>query len=96
MNVDQSNTSVHNIEQKDQKTTTTGALASPSPLAPATATRGNSQEQPTAALAVPDMGNSGSAVATPAAVQKKEGGGLTKVQADKKKIDARKKSLKRL
>ncbi|KAJ0042897.1 hypothetical protein Pint_18368 [Pistacia integerrima] len=97
LNVDQSNTSVHNVDQKNM--TTGGALPlpspTPSPLAPATATRGNNQDQPAAAVPVSDIGNSGSAAATPA-VQKKEGGGLTKVQADKKKIDARKKSLKRL
>lgn len=99
LNVDQSNTSVHSIDQKN--TTAGGALPlpSPSPLAPTTVTRGNNQEQPVAAVPVSDIGNnSGSAATTPsaAAVQKKEGGGLTKVQADRKKIDARKKSLKRL
>lgn len=60
----------------------------PSPLAPSTtSTRGNGQEQPVAVAPITDTGVSGS--------QKKEGG-LAKVHADKKKIDARKKSLKRL
>jgi ubiquitin-conjugating enzyme E2 S len=63
-------------------------LTLPSPLAPSTtSTRGNGQEQPVAVAPTTDTGVSGS--------QKKEGG-LAKVHADKKKIDARKKSLKRL
>jgi ubiquitin-conjugating enzyme E2 S len=81
LNVDQTNT--------EQKSTAAGAaLTLPSPLAPSTtSTRGNGQEQPVAVAPITDTGVSGS--------QKKEGG-LAKVHADKKKIDARKKSLKRL
>lgn len=68
------------------------------PLGPsATSARGNSLEQ--AASATTDTLVIGSSAATvaPAAplIQKKESG-AAKVQADKKKIDARKKSLKRL
>ncbi|KAG6642742.1 ubiquitin-conjugating enzyme E2 22-like [Carya illinoinensis] len=94
LNVDQTNTSVLNA---DQKSISPGAaLPLPSPPAPSTtATRGNGPEQPAAVAPTADTGVSGSAPATAINPQKKEGG-LAKVQADKKKIDARKKSLKRL
>lgn len=75
--------------------------ASPSPLAPITVTtvttRGNGQDQP-AVVAPMETGVSGSAAAASAAATTtvRKDGGLTKAQADKKKIDARKKSLKRL
>jgi len=88
LNVDQTNT--------DLKSSAAGAaLTLPSPLAPSTtpSSRGNGQEQPPAVVApTTDTGVGGSA----AAALKKEGGGLAKVHTDKKKIDARKKSLKRL
>ena len=74
----------------------------PSPLAPSTtSTRGNGKEQQAAIAPATDTGVSGSTVAAAAAAaaapttQKKEGG-LAKAHADKKKMDARKKSLKRL
>lgn len=90
LNVDQTNTPVLNA---DQKSTAPGAaLTLPSPLAPSTTSaRGNVQEQPAAVAPTIDTGVGGSA----ANAQKKEVG-LAKVHADKKKIDARKKSLKRL
>lgn len=89
LNVDQTNT--------DQKSSAAGAaLTLPSPLAPSTtATRGNGQEQPPAVAPTTDTGVGGSAAANCILAQKKEGG-LAKVHTDKKKIDARKKSLKRL
>lgn len=103
LNVDQTNTSVLNA---DQKSTTPGAalpLPCPSPLAPSTtSTRGNGKEQQAAIAPATDTGVSGSTVAAAATAaaaapttQKKEGG-LAKAHADKKKMDARKKSLKRL
>lgn len=74
------------------------ALPLQSPSAPSTvAVRGNSQEQ-TAAVTSETIVNGSSAasiVSAAPAPQKKEGL-LAKAQADKKKIDARKKSLKRL
>ncbi|KAH7554418.1 hypothetical protein JRO89_XS12G0199400 [Xanthoceras sorbifolium] len=96
LNVDQTNSAVLNVDQKN--TAPGAALPLPSPLTPTTATRGNNQDQHTAVVqAAPEIGISGSAAATPAATTtlKKEGG-LMKVQADKKKMDARKRSLKRL
>ncbi|CAB4286152.1 unnamed protein product [Prunus armeniaca] len=98
LNVDQTNSSALNA---DQKITAPGAAmpvisASPSPLAPITVTRGNGQDQP-AVVAPVETGVSGcaaSAAATTTTLRKE--GGLAKAQADKKKIDARKKSLKRL
>ncbi|KAJ4836448.1 Ubiquitin-conjugating enzyme E2 22 [Turnera subulata] len=97
LNVDQGNASVFNVEQKN---TTSAAVPMASPLAPCTtATKGgNSQDQPAhVGLPTPETGVSGSLVAaTPATSTLKKEGGLTKVLADKKKIDARKKSLKRL
>ncbi|KAG2685323.1 hypothetical protein I3843_10G113800 [Carya illinoinensis] len=93
LNVDQTNTSV----TADQKSITPDvALPLPSPLAPSTTpTKGNGLEQPTALAPTTDTVVSGSAVAAAATAQKKECG-LAKVHADKKKLDARKKSLKRL
>ncbi|KAK9290988.1 hypothetical protein L1049_009170 [Liquidambar formosana] len=94
LNVDQTNTSVLNVDQKN--TVSGAALPLPSPLATSTvATKGgNGQEHPAILAPVIETGVSGSTAA--AAPHKKEGGGLAKVQADKKKMDARKKSLKRL
>lgn len=99
LNVDQANTNV------DPKNASSGAaFPVPSPLAPSTtATRGgNNQDQTAAAAAaVPPVETGGisesAATAIPAAAitQKKEVG-QAKVQADKKKMDARKRSLKRL
>ncbi|KMS97904.1 hypothetical protein BVRB_4g097550 [Beta vulgaris subsp. vulgaris] len=94
------------VENADQKSTlaSTGA-ASPSPLSPSTAvSKATSlQDQPVgaAASALPsdESGVVGSctapeAVVAPPIVQKKDG--VLKAQAEKKKIDTRKKSLKRL
>lgn len=86
LNVDQTQTSVLNV---DQKNSATGALS----LATVTGKGGNNNaDQPPAAggTLVPknETGIGGSA----AVAQKKEG----RVQADKKKMDARKRSLKRL
>ncbi|KAB1223206.1 Ubiquitin-conjugating enzyme E2 22 [Morella rubra] len=96
LNVDQTNTSVHNA---DQKSTTPGA-ALPLPLTSqlAPSTRGNGQEQPAPIppITETETGVSGSTAAAAAASTQKKGVGLAKVHADKKKMDARKKSLKRL
>ncbi|KAK6942105.1 Ubiquitin-conjugating enzyme E2, partial [Dillenia turbinata] len=92
LNVDQTNTSVIHLDQKSAVPATT--LPSPTLLATSTAAaKGNSvPDQPAAILAeTTETGASGIAVST----QKKESG-LAKVQADKKKMDARKRSLKRL
>ncbi|KAM2568965.1 hypothetical protein TB2_009131 [Malus domestica] len=92
LNVDQTNTLTLNA---DQKNTAPGAAllvisASPSLLAPSTVTtRGNGQDQ-APVVAPMETGVGGSATTV-----RKEGG-LTKAQVEKKKIDARKKSLKRL
>ncbi|XP_059668250.1 ubiquitin-conjugating enzyme E2 22-like [Cornus florida] len=95
LNIDQTNTSVLNVDQKNNAVSGAAPLLQ-SPLAPCTtATKGGSgQDLPTALNSTTETGISGSA-AIPL-TQKKEGGGLAKVQADKKKMDARKKSLKRL
>lgn len=83
LNVDQTNTSVISADIK----TTPASAALPA----ATATRGNNQEQ---AAAV--NGSSAATVISAASAPPKKEGGQAKAQADKKKIDARKKSLKRL
>ena len=96
LNVDQTNTLVLNADQKSK--VPSAALPLLSPLAPSTIfTRGNGQEQQAAIAPTTDTGVSGStaAAAAVATTQKKEVG-LAKAHADKKKIDARKKSLKRL
>lgn len=94
LNVDQSNNLVLGV---DEKNSVSGPPALPLPVpvpvpsslaASATFTKGQDQQTSTT-----ETGVSGSA---PATTQKKEGSGLAKVQADKKKMDARKKSLKRL
>lgn len=94
LNVDQSNTSVLNV---DQKNAVSGVVAqAPTPLTPPSNTmKGVSgQDQPAVVTTTIETGVSGSAAAVPLALKKDCG--LNKVQADKKKIDARKKSLKRL
>ncbi|PQM34103.1 ubiquitin-conjugating enzyme E2 22 [Prunus yedoensis var. nudiflora] len=97
LNVDQTNSSALNA---DQKNTAPGAAlpvisASPSPLAPITVTRGNGQDQPSVAPVETGVSGCAASAATTTTTIRKEGG-LAKAQADKKKIDARKKSLKRL
>ncbi|KAF7116607.1 hypothetical protein RHSIM_RhsimUnG0021100 [Rhododendron simsii] len=95
LNVDQSNNLVLSAAEKNA---VSGQPALPLPssmAASATLTKGGSgQDQQTSTT---ETEVSGSAP-TPSTTQKKEGGGggLVKVQADKKKMDARKKSLKRL
>ncbi|XP_039059203.1 ubiquitin-conjugating enzyme E2 22-like [Hibiscus syriacus] len=97
LNVEQRNTSVLNVEQKNAAS---GAgLSLPTPLAPSTAsTKGGSNpdhqhQQSTAPASETGVGGTG-IVGISGAAPKKEG--LPKVLADKKKMDARKKSLKRL
>ncbi|XP_024031186.1 ubiquitin-conjugating enzyme E2 22 [Morus notabilis] len=98
LNVDQTNASALNADQKS--TAPSATLQLQSPLAPSTtAARGNGAEQPAAAPpAETGVGGSTAADAAAASVTvKKKEGGLSKAQAaEKKKIDARKKSLKRL
>ncbi|XP_075517719.1 ubiquitin-conjugating enzyme E2 22-like [Primulina tabacum] len=85
INVDQTNPSVKSVDHKNA----TSFAAPPSPLAPKP---GNGQDQQLVALtSSSETGVSGLATLT----QKRESG-LTKVPAGKKKMDARKKSLKRL
>ncbi|KAK4404678.1 Ubiquitin-conjugating enzyme E2 22 [Sesamum angolense] len=89
LNVDQTNTSAKCV---DQKNAVSGAAPQPlpSPLAPKPE---NGQDHPAAMPSLAETGVSGS-TAAPATLKKEAG--LNKVPADKKKIDARKKSLKRL
>ncbi|KAK6147799.1 hypothetical protein DH2020_018711 [Rehmannia glutinosa] len=89
LNVDQTTTSA---KCADQKNTVSGAAQPPlpSPLAPKPE---NGQDYPAAMPSSAETGVSGSKAVL--ATLKKEAG-LSKVPADKKKIDARKKSLKRL
>lgn len=83
LNVDQTNSSAKCAA--DQKT---AAPQLPSPLAPKPE---NGQCHP---ASMASSAETGSAAAAPTALKKE--GGLNKFPADKKKIDARKKSLKRL
>lgn len=105
LNVDHRNTSAQNADQKNALVST--GTPSPSPLAaPHQATvsskASSAQDMPadiaTAAPQPNGGGVVGSSAAQPVAVappaQKKDG--VLKAQAEKKKIDARKKSLKRL
>lgn len=88
LNVEQTNTSAKCADQKN--TISSGAPQLPSPLAPKPE---NGQDHPVAMPSSGEIGVSGSKAA-PATLKKE--GGLTKVPADKKKMDARKRSLKRL
>ncbi|CAL5351673.1 unnamed protein product [Camellia sinensis] len=97
LNVDQSNTSVLSVDEK--KASSGAALPLPSPLASTTTFTkgGNGQDQPASALnSTTETGVSSDSVAAPPPVTQKKEVTLAKVQADKKKMDARKKSLKRL
>jgi len=96
LNVDQSNTSV--LNNGDQKNAAvSAAVPLQSLLAPCTMASkgGNSQDQLAAVGPMHETEVSGSAAAPTTSTLKKDVG-LSKVQAVKKKMDARKKSLKRL
>ncbi|KAK6778847.1 hypothetical protein RDI58_025565 [Solanum bulbocastanum] len=92
LNVGQTHTSLCNVDQKTLVSGVAPLQQQPSPLAPTAniVKGGNNLDQPLTA----DTAVSGSA-APPSLTMKKEAG-LAKLPADKKKIDARKKSLKRL
>ncbi|GMI79604.1 ubiquitin-conjugating enzyme 22 [Hibiscus trionum] len=97
LNVEQRNTSVLNVEQKNAASGT--GLSLPTPLAPSTASTkgGNNPDHQHQQSTIPatETGVSGTGcVGIAGTASKKEG--LTKVPADKKKMDARKRSLKRL
>lgn len=97
LNVDQSNTSVLNAEQKSAAPS--AALPLPSTLAPSSTAcaRANGTEQ--AVVAPKETGGTGgvgSVALTASTIPQRKEGALSKAQADKKKLDARKKSLKRL
>lgn len=93
LNVDPTNTSALNT---DLKNTSAAALPLACPTAHSNTTvRGGQEQQPNVTAPALESGVGGSGVVAPVAVVKKEAGPL-KMQADKKKIDARKKSLKRL
>lgn len=83
LKVEQCNTSCAKADEKNSE-----SLPLPSPLAPSNSTL-TKVDTPASVLC-----SASGSVAAPA-VQKKENGGV-KAQADKKKMDARKKSLKRL
>ncbi|CAL0322873.1 unnamed protein product [Lupinus luteus] len=98
LNVDQTNTSVLSAEIK--AAASVAALPLQSSLAPSTTvTRGNDQEHtavaPTETVVNVSAAATTTIISAAPAPQKKEGG-QAKTQPDKKKIDARKKSLKRL
>ncbi|KAL3819644.1 hypothetical protein ACJIZ3_005549 [Penstemon smallii] len=90
LNVDQTNTSMKCVDQKNAVSGVAAPQLLPSPLTPKPE---NGQDYPTAMPSTGETGVSGSKAAP--ATQKKEAG-LNKVPADKRKMDARKKSLKRL
>lgn len=99
LNVDQTNTSIQGVDQKNA--VTGDVLHLPSPLAPSTNTaakEASGQDQTTFAptsTSGTGVGGSKTAATAPVALKKEVCGSL-KVQAEKKKVDARKKSLKRL
>ncbi|KAJ8770319.1 hypothetical protein K2173_014929 [Erythroxylum novogranatense] len=93
LNVEHSNASVPCNDQKS------AVVPLSSPLAPFTAATkgGNSQDQATAVAPMSELVVTGSIPILPVtSTQKKEGGPAKQMMVDKKKMDARKKSLKRL
>ncbi|XP_010251744.1 PREDICTED: ubiquitin-conjugating enzyme E2 22 isoform X2 [Nelumbo nucifera] len=95
LNVDQTNTTM-NIDQKSAVSSTTTVSLSPSLPSSTAAIKGvttNLQDQQT--VGASETNGTTAVGGSTAGVQKKESG-VVKVQADKKKMDARKKSLKRL
>ncbi|KAK7336353.1 hypothetical protein VNO77_16891 [Canavalia gladiata] len=94
LNVDQTNTSVLSADIK----TSPASAALPLPVPATTATRGNSQEQAAGVLTetIVNCSSTPATVISAASAPQKKEGGQAKAQVDKKKIDARKKSLKRL
>lgn len=103
LNVDQTNTSVLNADIKTMPSSaalpplSSSAALPPLSLPSTTAARGASQDQAAGILTESSANRSTAAAVVSAAhaPQKKEVG-TAKAQADKKKLDARKKSLKRL
>ncbi|MED6146520.1 Ubiquitin-conjugating enzyme E2 22 [Stylosanthes scabra] len=104
LNVDQTNPSVPNAETKTAPSSAALPLQSSlsSSTTTTTTTRGNNQDQAAVVMTETTVNSSatataatGKAVSAASAPLKRESG-VAKVQADKKKIDARKKSLKRL
>jgi len=94
LNVDQTNTSVLNA---DIKTMPSGAALPPLSLPSTTGARGTSQDQAVGVLTESSANvSSAAAVVSAAHAPQKRDIGTAKAQADKKKLDARKKSLKRL
>ncbi|KAJ8449726.1 hypothetical protein Cgig2_001382 [Carnegiea gigantea] len=97
LNVDQRNTTTAQNPDQKNPLSSTGA-PSPSPVAPSTASsKGtSSQEQPAASVGSTLVSNETGGVGSSAALPQKKDGAALKAQAEKKKMDARKKSLKRL
>lgn len=97
LNVDQRNTTTAQNPDQKNPLSSTGA-PSPSPVAPSTASsKGtSSQEQPAASVGSTLVSNETGGVGSSAAPPQKKDGAALKAQAEKKKMDARKKSLKRL
>ncbi|KAL5056245.1 hypothetical protein RYX36_036927 [Vicia faba] len=94
MNVDQKNTSVLNV---DIKTMSSSAALPPLSLPSTTAARGASQDQAAGILTESSTNHStAAAVVSAAHAPDKKEIGTAKAQEDKKKLDARKRSLKRL
>lgn len=95
LNVDQTNTSVLN---SDIKTMPSGAALPPLSLPLTTGARGTGQDQAVVGVLTESSANvsSAAAVVSAAHAPQKRDIGTAKAQADKKKLDARKKSLKRL
>lgn len=94
LNVDQSNTSSENVDPISSVSNTT--LAAPLTSSTAAGKGASGADQPAVLGPANENTVAGSVTAPPvSAPQRKEGSAL-KAQVDKKKIDARKKSLKRL
>ncbi|CAO2831500.1 unnamed protein product [Amaranthus hypochondriacus] len=97
LNVDQQNkTSAQTVDPKNNLVSS-GAL-SPSPVAPSTASSKATslQDQLNGAIASVPPSNEGGAAGSSAAPLAEKKNGVSKTHVEKKKIDARKKSLKRL
>ena len=98
LNVDQRNTTLAQNSADQKNPLSSSGAPSPSPLAPSTASsKGTScQEQPAVSVGSTPVSNETGGVGSSTAPPQKKDGVALKAQAEKKKIDARKKSLKRL
>lgn len=96
LNVDQSNTSVHNVDQKNAGLGVPLQLQVPMAGSSKTGKGGSNHDHHQSSDLTSSTTEAGNIAPTTVTLMQKKSVLLAKVPADKKRIDARKKSLKRL